>query len=86
MIFSYDSLIDAFLKSDNSMTTISVPLSAELLKALEWLIKEGIAPNKAEAIRKALEKYVEDQAVNAVLRAQKEPRLKGDLDDLARKL
>lgn len=68
------------------MTTISVPLNEELMRLIQWLIDEGIASNKADAVRKALKKYAEDQAVLAVLRASKEPRLKGDLDDLASKI
>lgn len=68
------------------MTTLSVPLTAELLEALERLIKQGKVPNKAAAMRAALEKYLEDQAVEAVLRAEREPRLKGDLDTLAKRL
>lgn len=68
------------------MTTISVPLPARLLQALETLIKQGGAPNKAEAMRKALERYLEDQAVEAVLKASREPRLKGNLRDLAKKI
>ena len=67
------------------MTTISVPLPAELLKALENLIKQGKASNKADAVRRALEAYVEQQAVEDVLRASREPRLKGDLRTLAKR-
>ena len=66
------------------MKTISVSLSAKLLQNLEWLIEQGIASNKADGIRKALKKYIEDQAVEAVLRAKNEPSLCGDLDVLAR--
>lgn len=65
------------------MTTISVPLPAELLEAIDKLILEGVASNKADAIRKAVQKYVEDQAVEAVLRARQEPSLEGDLEQLA---
>jgi len=68
------------------MTTISVPLSAELLEHLEELVRQKKAPNKAAAMRTALEKYLEDQAVEDILRAMKEPRLEGDLDDLAKRL
>ncbi|MEQ1849454.1 MAG: ribbon-helix-helix domain-containing protein [Candidatus Peribacteraceae bacterium] len=68
------------------MTTISVPLSDEMLRHLEMIIKLGIAPNKAEALRQALKKYLEDQAVEAVLRAQAEPSLSGDLDLLAEEI
>lgn len=68
------------------MTTISVPLPADLLHHLEELIRQGRAPNKAAAMRMALEKYLEDQAVEKVLRASREPRLRGDLRSLARRL
>ncbi|MBP7114234.1 MAG: ribbon-helix-helix protein, CopG family [Candidatus Peribacteraceae bacterium] len=68
------------------MTTISVPLSAELLKILDELVRDGVAVNKADAMRKALKKFSEDQAVERVLRAEKEPRLEGDLDTLAAQL
>ncbi len=68
------------------MTTISVPLPADLLLALEALVQQGVAPNKAEAMRLALKKYVEDQAVEAVLRAEQEPSLTGDLEELMQKI
>lgn len=68
------------------MTTISVPLPAELLRQIEWLIAEGIASNKADAVRKAVKKYAEDQVVEHILRAREEPSLDGDLDELAAKV
>lgn len=68
------------------MTTISVPLTADLLRQLENLIRQGKVPNKAAAMRAALEKYLEDQAVEAILQARKEPSLSGDIDELASKL
>ena len=68
------------------MTTISVPFSEELLKKLQALIDLGVADNKAALIRKAVDKYVEEQVIESILKAQKEPRLKGDLDELALKL
>lgn len=67
------------------MSTLSVPLSPEMLNGIEQLIQDGIAANKADAVRKALNKYLEDQAVERVLKAMKEPRLSGDLDELAKK-
>lgn len=68
------------------MTTISVPLTAELLEALESFLRQNRGKKKAAVVREALEKYLEDQAVEAVLRAEKEPRLSGDLDELVKKL
>lgn len=67
------------------MTTVSVPLPADLLEALESLI-ERTDSNKAEVFRKALRMYLEEQAVEDVLRASKEPRIQGNLRDLAKKL
>lgn len=68
------------------MSTLSVPLSPEMLKAIDRLVEQGVVSNKAEAARQALQLYIEDQAVQAVLKASKEPTLKGNLDDLAKKL
>ena len=67
------------------MPTVSVPLSDEMLRAIEALIADGIAANKADAIRKAMKKYLADQAVEDVLQARKEPSLEGDLHALAKK-
>lgn len=67
------------------MTTISVPLTADLLQALESFIRHNRGRNKADVMRRALEKYLEDQAVEAVLQAQREPSLRGNFDDLLKK-
>ena len=56
------------------MTTVTVPLTDDLLQAIQQLIDRGIASNKADAIRKALKQYIEDQEVNDILMASKEPR------------
>ncbi len=68
------------------MTTISVPLTEDQYRHLMALVQQGVGTNKADVLRKALEKFAEDQAVEAVLRASKEPRLKGNLDTLVKKL
>ena len=68
------------------MTTLSVPLSGDMLRGIENLIKQGVASNKADLVRKAIDKYLEDQAVEAVLKAMKEPSLEGDIDELADKI
>ncbi len=68
------------------MTTISVPLTAELLQALESFLRNNHGRKKAEVLRTALEKYLEAQAVEAVLQANREPTLSGDLDDLLKKM
>lgn len=68
------------------MTTVSVPLTAELLRGLESFIRQGKASNKAEVMRRALQMYLEEEAVQDVLRARKEPSLHGNLRDLAKKI
>lgn len=68
------------------MSTLSVPISAEQEEFIKQYIKEGKADNKAQVVRRALKKFAEDEAVEAVLRAQKEPNLKGDLRMLMRQI
>ena len=61
------------------MSTISVPLDKEGEERLDELVKSGVAPNRAAVMRKALKKLAEDEAVEAVLRAEREPTLRGDI-------
>jgi Arc/MetJ-type ribon-helix-helix transcriptional regulator len=71
------------------MSTISVPLTPELEKEMNALIKKGYGSNKADVMRKALEFLAEEEAVQDVLRAEKElsdgKLLRGDLKKLAKK-
>ena len=67
------------------MTTLSIPVSGELQKFIEKMVKEGKGANKADVVRRALTAYSENEAVEAVLRAQAEPNLKGDLKTLMKK-
>ncbi|OIP77973.1 MAG: hypothetical protein AUK16_00955 [Parcubacteria group bacterium CG2_30_44_11] len=53
------------------MTTISVPLNAEAEKALNELT-EITGANRVAVIRKAIKHYHEEEAINAVLRAEQE--------------
>jgi len=67
------------------MTTLSIPLTPELAAYVEEAVKEtGLS--RAALVRKALEQYRDEQAVQAVLSAMKEPSLSGDLDELAAQL
>jgi len=72
------------------MSTISVPLPANLEEFVNKMVSEGQAANKADVVRKALNLLSEDEAVNAILSAQREIKLgkglKGDLKVLAKKL
>jgi Arc/MetJ-type ribon-helix-helix transcriptional regulator len=71
------------------MTTISVPIPAHQVKFIDRMVKLGIGTNKADVVRRALAKFEEDQAVEAVLRSEQEARegkiLRGDLRELLKK-
>lgn len=72
------------------MSVLSVPLTSDLSKKIDVLVKSGVASNKAELARKAIEFFAEDHAVKMVIQAEEEVKngkvLSGDLDDLAAKL
>ncbi len=61
------------------MATISVPLSAELQERLDSLVADGVGSNRADVMRRALARLAEEEAVNAVLRAEREPVIRGDV-------
>jgi Arc/MetJ-type ribon-helix-helix transcriptional regulator len=67
------------------MTTISVPLPADLEKSLNRLVRSGYGSNQADVVRRAIVRLAEDEAVEAVLRAEREPSLSGNLKELAKK-
>ncbi|MDP3402791.1 MAG: hypothetical protein Q8S35_02445 [bacterium] len=68
------------------MATISVPLSAELENRLDALVSDGVGSNRADVMRRALERLAEEEAINAVLKAEREVAdgkiLRGDLRTL----
>lgn len=71
------------------MTTLSVPIPAVLEEFIKEMIANGHATNKADVVRKALIKYREDEAINAVLRSEQDIRegkvFYGDLKDISKK-
>lgn len=67
------------------MSTISVPLTSGLEEKLNNLICSGYASNRAEVMRKALIRASEEEAIEAVLQAEREIPLRGDLRDLMKK-
>ena len=67
------------------MTTLSVPLPAHLEEMVKKMAKQR-GSNKAAIVREALESFAEEEAISAVLKAEKEQPLRGDLRVLARKL
>ncbi len=72
------------------MTTLSVPIPAELEAFIDGEIKHGRSPNKSAVVRRALHRLAEEEAVQAVLQSEREVAegkiLRGDLRVLARKI
>ena len=68
------------------MSTISVPLSSELTDRLDSLVAGGAGANRADVMRRALSKFAEDEAVRVILVAEREPTLRGDIQDLLNKV
>jgi len=68
------------------MSTLSVPLTPELEAFINAQVKSGKSANKAAVVRYAIQRMSEEEAVERVLRAQKEPLLRGNLKELAKKL
>ncbi|OHA16473.1 MAG: hypothetical protein A3C79_02550 [Candidatus Taylorbacteria bacterium RIFCSPHIGHO2_02_FULL_45_28] len=67
------------------MTTISVPVTEQMLEFINQQIKMGFADNKASVIRRAISRLREEEAIQEILRAEREPDLHGDLRELAKK-
>lgn len=82
---SYDIFI-----SNLPMSTISVPLPHALETFIDSMIKSGAASTKAGVVRQALARYAEDQAVEAVLRSQREfkdgKEVRGDLRTILKRM
>ena len=68
------------------MSTLSVPLPPNLEEFVKNQVKQGHAANKAEVVRKALKLLEAEEAINAVLKAEKEPTLRGDIRKLMKKI
>lgn len=70
------------------MTTLSVPVSQELLDFINRMVESGEAETKAEVVRRALRKYAEDEVVSAVMQSRKDIKegkvFSGDLMDLVK--
>ncbi len=68
------------------MTTLSVPISGELENFIHKMVKSGEASNKADAVRRALRDWQENKALETILRAEREPTIRGDLKTLLKKM
>lgn len=71
------------------MSTLSVPLTAELEKFIDQMVKEHQAETKAGVVRRVLYEFAEKKAINDVLLASEEVKkgrvFRGDLKELAKK-
>jgi Arc/MetJ-type ribon-helix-helix transcriptional regulator len=71
------------------MTTLSIPITSEQERFINSLVKSGKAANKAHAVRQALERMAEDEAICAVMEGERDIRegrvYKGDLRKLLKK-
>ena len=67
------------------MSTISVPMTPKVEQELMELV-EITGANRVAVIRKAIERYREDQAINDILVAQQEVSegkiLRGDIEEI----
>jgi len=72
------------------MVTISVPITPKQEKFIKELVKSGRAANKAHAVRYAIQRLSEEEAVEAVLESERElaagKGLRGDLRTLLKKV
>ena len=72
------------------MSTLSIPIPAQMEESLMNLIKSGYGSNKADVVRRAITRLIEEEAVLTVLRAEKEIEegkgLSGDLKELAKQI
>jgi hypothetical protein len=68
------------------MTTFSIPVDDATAQKIRHFVSLGVAPNIAEFGRKSMQKYLEELAVESILKASNEPDLSGNLDDLLEKI
>lgn len=72
------------------MSTLSVPLPPNLDEFVRNQVKNGLAANKADVVRKALKLLREEEAINEVLKAEKEVSegklLRGDIRKILKKI
>ena len=67
------------------MTTLSVPLSAELAVYIEEAAKSS-GLTKSDIVCQALRLYAEEEAVRKVMLAENEPTLDGDIRELMKNI
>ena len=71
------------------MTTLSIPVSGELEKFIERMVRDGKGANKADVVRRALREYEENEALENIFRSEREfaegKFLQGDLREILKK-
>lgn len=71
------------------MNTLSIPVSGDLEKFIERMVRDGKGANKADVVRRALREYEENEALANILQSEMEfaqgKGLRGDLRELAKK-
>lgn len=72
------------------MTTLSVPITSKQEEFINEQVKSGKAGSKAHVVRYALQRLAEEEAIDAVLRAEREidtgKGVRGDLKKLLKKI
>lgn len=72
------------------MSTLSVPLPVHLEEFIEQMVTRGYGTNKADVVRRALNRLAEEEAINNVIQAEQEIRedkiVKGDLKKILKSL
>ena len=68
------------------MSTISIPLDKKAMRDLEHLEANNPEMSRSAIVRKAIRRMSEEEAVQTVLDAMKEPNLYGDINDLLKKV
>ncbi|HEY4513782.1 MAG TPA: hypothetical protein VJH69_00455 [Candidatus Paceibacterota bacterium] len=72
------------------MTTLSVPITGDQEKFIDDLVKSGKAANRAHAVRYAIQRLAEEEAITVVIMAEQELAsgrgVKGDLKKLLKKV
>ena len=67
------------------MSTLSVPITPKLEEFINDQVKSGRAANKADVVRRALVALTEEEAIREVLKAAREPIIRGDIRKLMKK-
>lgn len=72
------------------MTTLSIPVTDEQEAFIERMVKSGKAANKAHAVRYAIQRLSEDEAIAAVLESEEDVKrgrvYSGDLRKLLKRI